>query len=473
MIDLGLLGAAAPPAVEARRRPARRPSAPLLVLAAVVLCLVGLAGGQAPGAAGLSALASVPALTGSQFALLDGVLYVAEVAPTGNRITAYRPRDGRLLWSTQVTVLASLVAFQSSGGVLLASMAAPGVNGDQTVALDQRTGTVLWHSPDVLAAVVRPDGRALLAALYRGFNGEDLSTVVASNRLGFRVSAVGLRDGRTAWTYALGPGCRYAVEWDSGARARMAALCQGQTTATGPDAGRTSAGELRTVDLATGGGERTVALTLPVVQAPDPRQAPAPDFTAPVQPVVSVARGRVLVGVSHSVGAQLTAYDPDTLRPLWTHQMTDNDYGATPCADALCLSDGSGLTVVDPGTGAVRWRTVERAYTQPPGVLAGRLLVEPLGDARAMLVDAGTGRPVLDLSGWQAVSADPGATPVFARWVRPPDGRVWFATVSGDPLTVRLIGSADDVLQDGCRADGPYLTCETLDRAVRLWRYRP
>src|SRR5260370_1219753 len=95
--------------------------------------------------------------------------------------------------------------------------------------------------------------------------------------------------------------------------------------------------------------------------------------------------------------------------------------GATPCADALCLSDGSGLAVVDPGTGAVRWRTAERAYAEPPGLLAGRLLVEPLG-ARAMLVDVGTGRPVLDLSGWRAESADTGATPVFARWQRPADG---------------------------------------------------
>ncbi len=459
MIDLGVVGADAPPAVVASRGTGRRPRRSVAVLTALVLCLLGLAGGRAPGAAGLSAVATVPALAGSKFAMLDGVLYVAEAAPTGNRITAYRPRDGRLLWSTPVSVLASLVGFQSSGGVLLASMAAPGVSGDQTVALDQRTGAVLWHNADILAAVVPADGRALLASLYTVYGGTDLDTVVASDRLGFMVTAVGLRDGRTAWTYALGPGCQYRVESASAAGARMAALCAGPPTVTG--AGATSAGDLRIVDLATGHEERSIALTLPVVQAP-----------APFRPVLSVALGRVLVGVPRADGAQLTAYDPATLRPLWTHRMSDNDYGATPCADALCLSDGSGLTVVDPGTGAVRWRTAERAYTQPPGLLAGRLLVEPVGGAQAMLVDVGTGGPVLDLSGWRAVNADPDGTPVFARWQSPPDGRVWFATVTGDPLAVRLIGAARDVLQDGCGTDGPYLACQTLDGDLRLWRYR-
>jgi outer membrane protein assembly factor BamB len=369
-----------------------------------------------------------------------------------------------------VTVLASLVGMRAAGGVLLAAMEAPGVHGDQTVALDQRTGAVLWHSADILAAVVPQDGRALLASLYLAFADANLDTMVASDRLGFRVAAVGLRDGLTAWTYALGPGCRYAVEPDPGAGARLAALCTGPTTATGPGAGATTAAELRTVDLSTGSAERSTALTLPVVRAPAPGQAPA--FTAPMEPVVSVVRGRVLVGVPHADGAQLTAYDPDTLRPLWTHPMTDNDYGATPCADALCLSDGSGLAVMDTGTGAVRWRTAERGYTAPPGSLAGRLLVAPLGGARAMLVDVDTGRPVLDLSGWRAESADTGATPVFARWQRPPDGRVLFATVTGDPLAVRLIGSARDVLQDACLTDGPYLVCQTLDGSLRLWRYQ-
>ena len=473
MIDLGVLGAEAPPAEAApRRRTARRPPRSLAVLVVLVLSLLGLAGGQPPGAAGLRVLATVPALSASQYAILDGALYVAEAAPGGNRITAYRLRDGRALWSTPVTVLASLVAFQSTGGVLLASMVAPGVSGDHTVALDERTGAVLWHVPDILEAVVPAAGRALMILAYGAGPGVGPG-VLPSDKLGTFAAAVGLRDGREAWRYWLAPGCQYAVDADSGAAARMAVLCRGPTVDSGPDAGRVTADDLRTVDLSTGGGERRATLTVAVVQATGPAQLLPAGSSALFGPVVSVVPGRVLVGVAQNGGAELTAYEPATLRPLWTRRMTDNDYGATPCADALCLSDGSGLTVVDPGTGAVRWRTAERAYTEPPGPLAGRLLVEPLGGARAMLVEAGTGRPVLDLSGWQAVSAATGATPVFARWQRPPDGRVLFATVTGDPLAVRLIGFDRDVLQDACRADGPYLVCQTLGGDLRLWRYGP
>ena len=472
MIDLGVLGAEARPAVAAPRRAARRPPRSLAVLVALVLSLVGLAGGRAPGAAGLRVLATVPALSTSQYAILDGALYVAEAAPGGNRITAYRLRDGRALWSTPVTVLASLVGLQSAGGVLLASMVAPGVSGDHTVALDGRTGAVLWHVPDVLKAVVPADGRALMTLAYGAGPGVGPGAL-PSDKLGTYAAAVGLRDGREAWRYWLAPGCQYAVDTVSGPGARMAVLCQGPTADSGPDAGRVTADDLRTVDLSTGGGERRGTLTVPVVQAPGTLQLLGPDFTSPFGPVVSVVRGRVLVGIEQTGGAELTAYDPDSLRPLWTYRMTDNDYGVTACADALCLSDGSGLTVVDPGTGAVRWRTAEPAYTEPPGLLAGGLLVEPLGGARAMLVEAGTGRPVLDLSGWRAVGAATGATLVFARWQRPPDGRVLFATVTGDPLAVRLIGSTRDVLQDACRTDGPYLVCQTLDGGLRVWRYGP
>jgi hypothetical protein len=168
----------------------------------------------------------------------------------------------------------------------------------------------------------------------------------------------------------------------------------------------------------------------------------------------------------------LNVYDPATLRPLWTRQMSDADYGATPCAGQLCLTDAHGLAVVDPGTGAVRWHTSEQAFTQPPGALAGRLLVEPLDGASAALVDAATGRPVLNLSGWRVVTGGPGAASIFAHWQPQPDGRAWFATVTMGPPELRLVGFAPDVLRDQCSIDGDYLTCQTLTQTLRIWRYR-
>jgi outer membrane protein assembly factor BamB len=433
----------------------------MAVLAVLASTLLGLAGGAAVGWGGLTVLASVPVNTGAQYAIRGDSLYVAQVTVTGNQVTAYRLGDGRVRWSTPVTVLASLVNFQWVDGVVLASMYAPGVTGDHTMALDEQTGRVLWRSEDVPESPPPAPGRVLLHHEYP-VDGSP-GPFAPPGRLGTEVAAVDARDGRVAWRYRMGPGCGHAVDQAPGAGSRMAVLC--------PADADPRAGELRAVDLATGRADPAVRLALPVARAPDPLAVLRVD-APPIGPVLSIVAGRILVGTARDDGADLTVYDEATLRPLWTRRMSDSDYGATPCAAALCLSDGFGLTVVDPGTGSVRWHTPERAYAEPPGPLSGRLLVEPLGGARAVLVDVGTGRPVLDLSGWRAVTAGPEAVSIFARWQPHPDGRAWFATVGGSPLAVRLIGFAPDVLRDQCRTDDRYLVCQTLTHALRVWRYR-
>jgi outer membrane protein assembly factor BamB len=479
VIDLGVLGQDTVPAP--RRSPGwrrlSRPPRSLVVVLALAATLLGVAGAQAPGATGLTELSSVPALGGAQYAVEGDSLYVVEAAPTGNRVSAYRLRDGALRWSTPVTVLASLASFQAAAGVVLISMYAPGVSGDHTVALDERTGQVLWRSAEVIDVVLQSRQRVLLTV-------PDTSGQVAvgapDQQPATRVDAVDLRDGRAAWTYRMAPGCQHLSGTDvaatdgagPGGGATMTVLCLDRVdpVETNPDS--TAMGELRSVDLMTGRDLRSAPLTYPLARAPDPLAELHPDTAPPLEPVLGRAAGVVLIGTASPSGATLTAYDPDTLRPLWTRQMSDYDYGATACAGALCLTDGYGLAVVDPGTGRLRWQIAQRAYAQPLGRLLGQLLVQPVAGQHAMLVDVGTGRRVVDLSGWRAVAAGADSPTIFARWLPVADGRVWFATVDGDPLAVRPIGAATDVLQDGCRADGGYLVCETLHQDLRVWRYR-
>jgi outer membrane protein assembly factor BamB len=445
----------------------------LLALAATVL---GLAGAQAPGATGLTPLSSVPANTGAQYAIEGDSIYVGEVAPTGNWVSAYRLRDGALRWRTPVTVLASLAGFDAAAGVVLISMYAPGVSGDHTVALDEQTGRVLWRSAEVTDLVLRSQGRVLLTV-------PDTSGQVAvgepDQQPATRVDAVDLRDGRSAWTYRMAPGCQHLSDTDIAAAggagpggATMTVLCLDPVdpVETNPDS--TAMGELRSVALSTGRELRSTPLTYRLARAPDPLAELHPDTAPPLQPVLARVAGLVLIGTADPSGATLTVYDPDTLSPLWTRRMSDYNYGATACGDALCLSDGYGLAVVDPGTGRVRWQAAQQAYAQLPGRLAGQLLVQPVAGQRAALVDVGTGRPVLDMSGWSAVAAGPDSPTIFARWLPNPDGRVFFATVDAAPLAVRVIGAANDVLQDGCRADGGYLVCQTLEQTLEAWRYR-
>jgi outer membrane protein assembly factor BamB len=473
VIDLGVLGQDAVPAPRRspERRRLRRPPRSLAVVLSVAATLFGLVGAQAPGATGLTELPSVPAVGGVQYAVERDSLYVAEAASTGNRVTAYRLRDGRVRWSTPVTVLASLASFQDAGGVLLVSMYASGVSGDHTVALDEATGRVLWRSAEVTDGVLPSAGRVLL---IEPDTAGQVAVGAPEQQPATRVDAVDLRDGHPAWTFRMAPGCQHLSGTDvadAGGGATMTVLCLAPVdpVETNPDS--TATGELSSVDLSTGRDLRSAPLTYPLARAPDPLAGLHPDTAPPLEPVLGRVAGVVLIGTASPPGATLTAYDPDSLRPLWTRQMSDYDYGATACADALCLTDRYGLAVVDPGTGRVRWQTAQRAYAQPPGRLAGQLLVQPVA-GRAVLVDLGTGRPVLDLSGWRAVAAGPDSPTIFARWLPIPDGRVWFATVDGDPLAVRLIGAATDVLKDGCRADGGYLVCQALEQTLRVWRYR-
>jgi outer membrane protein assembly factor BamB len=478
LIDLGVLGQDAVPALRAStaRRRLRRPPRSLAVGLALAAALLGLAGAQAPGATGLTQLSSVAAMTGAQYAVEGDSLYVAEPAPTGNRVSAYRLRDGALRWRTPVTVLASLASFQAAAGVLLISMYAPGVGGDHTVALDEATGRVLWRSGEVTDVVLPAKARVLLTL-------PDTTAQVAvdapDRQPASRVDAVDLRDGRAAWTYRMAPGCQHLSDRDIAAAggagpggATMTVLCLDPVdpVETNPDS--TAAGELRSVDLTTGRDLRSTPLTYRLARVPDPLAELHPDTAPPLQPVLARVSGMVLIGTADPSGATLTVYDPDTLSPLWTRQMSDYNYGASACADALCLTDGYGLAVVDPGTGRVRWQSTQPAYAQPPGRLAGHLLVQPVAGQRAVLVDVSTGRPVLDMSGWRALAAGPESPTIFARWLPNPDGRVWFATVDGDPLGLRVIGAANDVLRDGCQADGGYLICQTLEQTLRAWRYR-
>jgi outer membrane protein assembly factor BamB len=474
------------------RRSLPLPSRWLAVPVALAVAWFGLAGATASGSTGLTVLSSVPVTIGAQHAVAGDGLYVAEPAVTGGggQITAYGLRDGRRRWSVQVTLPSSVFSFAAADGVLLASVNLPGFPGDLTVALDEQTGRTLWGSSDVFQALIPPD-RALLTRAFP----MDLALVPGAppiDQLGTEVAAVDLRDGRVAWRYQMMAGCEHAIDAEPAAGARMAVLCPADPSALPGQAAtpgtpvpvtqpvnaeqpaRSELDELRTVDLATGQVDRSARLTLSVAVPPNPL-ATLRLAGAPIRPVLSVAAGRILVGTAGDNArgtVTLNVYEPASLRPLWTREMSDADYGATPCGGQLCLTDGYGLAVVDPGTGTVRWHTAERAFTQPPGALASRLLVAPLDGAHTALVDAGTGRPVLDVNGWRAVSGGPGSLPVFAHWQPQPDGRAWFATVTMDPPGLHLIGYAPDVLQDRCTIDGDYLACQTLTQTLRVWRYR-
>ncbi|WP_345627561.1 outer membrane protein assembly factor BamB family protein [Rugosimonospora acidiphila] len=494
MIELGVLEPGAEGSHLSRRHAIRRGSrlAAALLILALSLTLTGELG---PASSRLRVLSTLPFAAGAQYIVDGDQIFVAQVGPGGNRVTGYDLRTGHRRWSTAVSALSTLVSLQTSEGVLVATMYAPGLDGDHTVALDEATGRLLWHnrySMDMLA----PGGRVLLAHAYAVDTGPVARQgVMLSEQLATVVEAVDLHSGAAAWSYELSAGCQHAVTGEPGSGTRMAVLC--------PD------GDLRVVDLFSGRTLGTVRVPSadpdsadpdsadPDSADADPSDSDQGDFgstearsdpdpgdqvdaeTLGLAPVLSTIGDRLLVGSDGNGSTRVIAYDSATLHPLWTVTGTGVTYGTYPCARLLCLSDDHGLTVLDPVTGRQRWQSPQHVAVEVPGgglasqlpsALAGDVLVQPLGNSTAGLVVAGTGRSLLDLDGWQSIM---GGTrlPIFARWPDLPDGRVWFGVVGAKPLAMSTIGFASDVLKGQCRAFGDYLVCETLGERLRVWRY--
>jgi outer membrane protein assembly factor BamB len=495
MIDLGVQEPGSEGSHLLRRRAIHHGSRLGTALLILALSLT-LSGELGPASATLRVLSSLPFASGAQYVVDGGTAFIAEVGPGGNRVSGYDLGSGHRSWSTTITSLSTLVSLQSGKGVLVATMYAPGLDGDHTVALDEASGRVLWrnrYSMDMLL----PAGRVLLAHAYAVDTGPVARQgVMLSEQLATSIEAVDLRTGRSVWSYALAAGCQHAATGQPGSGTRLAVLCPG--------------GDLQVVDLVTGRALR--AARVPPVKAGSAGGAGADGADSGgadsggagadgvdsggagadgadsgggdslgLGPVLSTIGDRLLVGSDGDGSMRVIAYDAGTLNPLWTVTGSGTTYGTYPCAQLLCLSDDRGLTVLDPGTGRALWHTPQHVAVEVPGAglapqlppgIAGDLLVQPLGASSAGMVEAGTGRPLMYLDRWQSIT---GATrlPLFARWPDVPDGRVWFGILSAEPLALQTIGFAPDVLKGQCRSSADYLICETLGENLRVWRYQP
>ncbi|MEV0560109.1 PQQ-binding-like beta-propeller repeat protein [Dactylosporangium sp. NPDC050588] len=149
--------------------------------------------------------------------------------------------------------------------------------------------------------------------------------------------------------------------------------------------------------------------------------------------------------------------------------------GLYPCAaDLFCATDDRGLVTFDSTTGAPRWRL--GPYREVIGGAGGRLLVSTLeqatGDAPPLaVVDARTGKIVMDLAGWRLIRE---VSPQRLLLWRPLDQRT---AVLGqlDPRTGRITvfgRSADWYGPPSCSADGDTLACVMVGE-LTVWRLPP
>jgi hypothetical protein len=177
--------------------------------------------------------------------------------------------------------------------------------------------------------------------------------------------------------------------------------------------------------------------------------------------------------------AELTGYDVVGLTRRWTVNVpvgpadprSAGDFVATAgCGPMLCVY-GPETVFLDPRDGRERWRTTKSIVTArgdnalfadptPTGE-------EPTRD-RLSVRDIRTGRPIMDLAGWRAVSSPrfDQRVPVLAATV---GNRTWLATLDLARARLATVGSVVGVYY-ACVDARPYLVCRRIDASISVWR---
>jgi hypothetical protein len=413
------------------------------VLWLVLLVLLAVSGASAPVGPGLVEVRTATLVPAASYRILGDSLYIAEARPGGNWLTAYPLAAGPPRWSTRIGVLASNVALDLVGPVVLVGMFQPGVAGDHTAALDRQTGTVRWRSPLNIAALDRVRGRVVLT--------EYPAAGVGSGPPPARVTVVRAGTGEQVWTYRRESGCEGDLPYEvTRPGTGLAQLCQD--------------GSLTVLDLDTG-RVRASAVVPGTVDAV--RHIPAGYLRFPFGARVAGLPDRVLVSYPSAGRTVLTSFRQDTLRWDWTTEVGPGNFGIIDCGPRICLGNSNSQLAVDRDTGRISWSIHPVGFASP--LVDRYVLVAPaqLGDVQ--LVDVATGAVVMTLGNW-TVETSPTGPPTFFR-SDGATGHTWVARLSTRPAGIRVLGWVPDARPETCGSANGYLVCRTVKDTVAVWRF--
>jgi hypothetical protein len=451
LIDLGELDLLADDPVEDGWVALRRRQS---MVAIVLSCLV-LVTGAAPLRPDLSTPLWILQSRPSSLLFAGGsVAYLVEPRPgaallDASTVSALDAGTGRVLWRTPVAGAAPDRIVGLSSDVDAIVLVRPPSGPDEaaltrTMFLSRRTDQVLATAP---GQPVRATGR--LAVLEQ----TDASCPDGSSECD-DLSAVDLDNGAVAWRLTLPAQSRVVASGAAGPDAFVTADADGAITlralATGVPM-RSAPGQAR-----GGGGVR-----------------------------LSAAAGGVLVVAYPTVlQTQLTGYRGADLDPLWSVSLPRDPgpgrlaqaslVGLRTCGDLVCVRDGGGTAIIDPGRGRLLFRTPLSILTQVGGgVFLGLPYLGRLDQFGRFItdvptVDPGTGRVVSVVRNGTPVDVG-SETRVAAGLVRRVvvERTTSFAAVDPSGATTDLFGVSGTDL--GCVV-GMTLVCVDDAGLVRAWR---
>jgi hypothetical protein len=407
----------------------------MVAFAVVIVVALVIGGSMAPPMPRLAHLADIIMPPGAALAL-DGsrAVVLASRDSVGESVAAYNLSHGDRAWFTELPVRQSDdLGMTVSDGVILVAGGTLGSRGPHTLAIDEKTGRLLWTSGLNLVSPRRGSDTALMSNQANG---------LTSNGAG-GMFAIDKRTGKVRWYVSVGAACTTdeAVPGEAEVPTAVVELC-------------TDTGQLTRFDLDDGTVGAAIHVPLPTTDRLD-------SLVFTVGDVVVVQDSR-----NQSVVPAFSGFDLDTLTPLWTRDgFTVTDTGHA-CEGQICVSSGGQDIHLDPRTGVLLPTLPHASELTAPvpqpfvssKVIGTLLLVSP----RTMLtlVNQATyvATPVADLR------------VVHAPLYRP--GRTWVATMSDS-------GVRDDLqLLDGPAADvcvpfGGYLGCMTSKHTMTFWRLPP
>ncbi|WIM95294.1 PQQ-binding-like beta-propeller repeat protein [Actinoplanes oblitus] len=423
VIDLGL-DRGVP---ESYERP-RRSTVPawFAPVALVILLLAGSAASAAPPRPPFTELLRVPMGPADPYLITGGGLLVQSYG----LLTAYDLGSGAARWRAGESI--PVFRLRTSGGLVLMRPWSTGPVEPGTTAFSLATGAREWRNgrsvitfagSDALLAV---NGVRSLSGTGRRVQGmvDVLDPVTGMARWQVRVPSTAVVTG------VPGPA-------DTGAR--MLLIRDDRTAAL--------------YDLATGQPLAT-------------RVLPAATY-APDNPVVA---GDVLI-LRHpgTDGMEVSAFDPVTLRPLWT-EPADGTLEVHACGPLACFLGAEGVRAVDPATGDDRW--THRGWQGVEG-RGEALLTYPDGtdtSKPAALVDPATGRTLADVTGWRPLAGLTGAGRLLVAREVHGGARTMVAVADPDVGRLRPIGELPTGVT-GCEAAPSRLVCRSVSGDLVVWAY--
>ena len=413
-----------------------RPSSRALLAALVLVAALLLTGASAAPRPAFVVLGTVEAQGTSATEVGDGAVFVGAQTLGRRSVTRYPLGGGAQDWSVTVSGPPEFLLYLPGSRTLMVESFDVEINQGRFTMLDAATGRELWTS----------SGRLTLD----GSDADPGALLVDVDGTGATVATyTDLRTGRGQWSRAV-PAYAQLVATDDdtpvAARGYLIAEADGTVSLLARHTGAV---------LATG----QIGRLVPV---------PPGDFQDQIT-AVNVVGDRLLVLRQQGPSkATLDSFTLPAMRHEWSRSGELSGFPYT-CGPVLCLGEATDLVALDPSTGATRWHLPGWQSAQDLG--GGRLLGYRQGNGQqGGILDAGTGRLLLDLGDWVPVQG-PGQPELLTK----PDRNyryTWFAALDPARPGVRVLARLAGVGTPGCDPHGDLLVCRTVDARLQVWRYQ-